>query len=267
MFEFALSGLRSGLRGRSFQAVFILGLLLIGAAYLSGYFSPRQPRTVALDVGLSGLRFALIILNLFWVQELVTKEIDRKIVLFSLSYPVSRAEFLFGRLLSVVLLSLLAALVMGLLLLLAVTLAGGAYAQEYQVQLGGPYWMTLAGLVLDATMVAAFSLCIAVLSTVAVLPLLLGVAFAVGGKALGATLDYLAQGADGDAQMVGQFSPVLRISQWLLPDLSRLDWRDWALYGLYPGHDAVLWSVVMGLAYIGMLFALAVLIFSRREFV
>jgi hypothetical protein len=36
MLEFALSGLRSGLRGRSFQAVFVLGVLLIGVAYLSG---------------------------------------------------------------------------------------------------------------------------------------------------------------------------------------------------------------------------------------
>jgi hypothetical protein len=39
------------LRGRSFQAVFILGVLMIGAAYLSGHFSPRHPKTVALDVG------------------------------------------------------------------------------------------------------------------------------------------------------------------------------------------------------------------------
>jgi Cu-processing system permease protein len=93
MFEFALSGLRSGLRGRSFQAVFILGVLLIGIAYLSGFFSPRQPQTVALDVGFSGIRFSLVLLNLFWVQELVAREIDRRVILFSLAYPVSRAPF------------------------------------------------------------------------------------------------------------------------------------------------------------------------------
>jgi hypothetical protein len=52
---------------------------LIGIAYLSGYFSPRQPQTVALDVGFSGIRFSLVLLNLFWVQELVAREIDRRI--------------------------------------------------------------------------------------------------------------------------------------------------------------------------------------------
>jgi hypothetical protein len=93
MFEFALSGLRSGLRGRSFHAVFILGVLMIGIAYLSGFFSPRQPQTVALDVGFSGIRFSLVLLNLFWVQELVAREIDRRVILFSLAYPVSRGAF------------------------------------------------------------------------------------------------------------------------------------------------------------------------------
>jgi hypothetical protein len=41
------------MRSRSIQAVLVLGLLLVGVAYLSAAFSPRQPKTVALDVGLS----------------------------------------------------------------------------------------------------------------------------------------------------------------------------------------------------------------------
>ncbi|MDQ5880944.1 MAG: hypothetical protein QG616_774 [Pseudomonadota bacterium] len=266
MFEFALSGIRSGLRGRSFQAVFVLGLVLIGVAYLSGNFSPRQPRTVTLDVGLSGLRFALVLLNLFWMQELVAKEVDRKVVLFSLAYPVPRSAFLLGRLLSCFVLSLMAAAIMGLLLLLVVIASGGGYVQEYPVQLGAAYWLTICGLVLDAAVVSAFSMCISALSTVGVLPFALGMAFAAGGKALGATLDYLAQGADGDTAMVNQLDPLLKAGQWLLPDLSRLDWRDWALYGLYPGGEAIAWGIVMAFSYVAMLSALAILVFLRREF-
>ena len=85
MFEFTLSGLRSGLRGRSFHAVFLLGVLLIGIAYLSGFFSPRQPQTVALDVGFAGVRFSLVLLDLFCVQELVAPEIDRRRILVPLA--------------------------------------------------------------------------------------------------------------------------------------------------------------------------------------
>ncbi|MBN8438395.1 MAG: hypothetical protein J0L95_10180 [Candidatus Accumulibacter sp.] len=266
MFEFALSGLRSGLRGRSFHAVFLLGVLTIVIAYLSGFFSPRQPQTVALDVGFSGIRFSLVLLNLFWVQELVAREIDRRVILFSLAYPVSRGAFLAGRFTAVLILSMLAAMVLGLLLLLAVTLAGGGYSQDFPPDLGLPFWCTVAGLALDAAVVAAFALCISALSTVSVLPLALGAAFAVAGKALGATIAYLSRGADGDQELVATYTPTIDQIRWVLPDLSRLDWREWALYGLAPGGETVFWSVTMATGYIVLLLVCASLLFSRREF-
>ncbi len=266
MFEFALSGVRSGLRGRSFHAVFILGVLTIAIAYLSGFFSPRQPQTVALDVGFSGIRFSLILLNLFWVQELVAREIDRRVIFFSLAYPVSRATFLAGRFAAVLILSALAATVLGLLLLFAVTLVGGGYSQEFGLALGAPFWVTVAGFTLDAAVVAAFALCIAALSTVSALPLALGAAFAVAGKALGATVAYLSRGADGDEELVASYNPMIELIKWVIPDLSRLDWREWSMYQLAPGVDVVVWSVTMAGAYIVLLLVCASLLFSRREF-
>ncbi len=266
MREFALSGLRSGLRGKSFQAVFILGVLMIGIAYLSGFFSPRQPQTVALDVGFSGIRFSLVLLNLFWVQELVAREIDRRVILFSLAYPVSRGAFLAGRFAAILLLSMLAAVVLGLLLLLAVVLVGGGYSQEFTLALGVPFWSAIAGFTIDAAVVAAFALCIAALSTVSVLPLALGAAFAVAGKALGATIAYLSQGADGNEELVASFNPVVDLVKWLVPDLSRLDWREWAMYQLAPAAAEVLWTVVMAVAYMVLLLVGASLLFARREF-
>lgn len=266
MVEFVLSGLRSGLRGKSFHAVFILGVLMIGIAYFSGFFSPRQPQTVALDVGFSGIRFALVLLGLFWVQELVAREIDRRVILFSLAYPVSRAAFLAGRFVAVLILLSFAAVVLGFLLLLAVLAAGGAYSQEFAVALGVPFWSTVAGLALDAAVVAAFAMCIAALSTVSVLPLALGAAFAVAGKALGATIAYLSQGADGDEQLVASYNPLIELVKCLVPDLSRLDWREWPMYQLAPGFGEVFWAVTMAAAYIILLLVCGSLLFARREF-
>lgn len=266
MGEFALSGLRAGLRGKSFQAVFVLGVLMIGIAYLSGFFSPRQPQTVALDVGFSGIRFSLVLLNLFWVQDLVAREIDRRAILFSLAYPVSRGTFLAGRFAAVIILSALAAAVLGLLLLVAVTMVGAGYSQEFKLALGFPFWAAVAGFALDAAVVAAFSLCIAALSTVSVLPLALGAAFALAGKALGATMAYLAKGADGNEELVASYDPLIHLVKWLVPDLSRLDWREWPMYHLPPGGGEVFWAVTMAVAYIVLLLVCASLLFAKREF-
>lgn len=266
MFQFALSAWRAGLRGRSFHAVFILGLVLIGVAYLAGYFSPRHPRTVALDVGFSGLRFSLVLLNLFWVHELVGKEIDRRTVIFSLSYPIARRSYLVGRFLGVQCLSAAAALVMGSLLWLAVRQAGGQYDQGFPVALGLPYWSTVFGLFVDGAVVGAFALLLSSLSTVALLPLALGAAFAVAGKGLGAVLDYLSRGADGDAAMVATYSPLMGVIQAVLPDLSRLDWRAWPMYALAPDVGQLTASLVMGFGYVVVAVLVASSLFSRREF-
>ena len=266
MFQFIVSALRSGFRGKSFHAIFVFGLLLVVVAYLTGHFSPRQPKTVALDVGLSGLRFALVLLSLFWVQELVGREIDRRTVIFALTYPVPRSHYVIGRYLGILALSLVATIILGLALWLAVILAGGEYEQQFPVMLGLPYWAAIAGLWLEVAVVAAFALWIASLSTVAILPLALGAAFAIGANSLGAVRDYLSHGADGDTAMVARFDPITNVIQWLMPDLSRLDWRLWPMYSLPPKADEVLWALAMAVGYIVLMVWLAVTAFSRREF-
>jgi ABC-type transport system involved in multi-copper enzyme maturation permease subunit len=266
LIEFILSGLRSGIRGRSVQGVFVLGLALIAVAYLAAGFSPRQPRTVALDVGFSGVRFTLILLSLFWVQDLVTREIDRKIILHSLSLPVSRGAFLFGRYLAVLGLVGLAAGILALCLLLAVLLASPNYDQEFSVNMGWPFWLAIVGIVLDVAIVAAVALALATVSTVSMLPLLVGAAFAIGGKALGAAVDYIAGGAGGDQELKNSIGPWLDIVRWVMPDLSRLDWRDGALYGAVPPGDAVAWAIVMAMAYVALVLGLGWRALDRREF-
>jgi ABC-type transport system involved in multi-copper enzyme maturation permease subunit len=265
MIPFLLSAWRAGLRSRSVQAILVLGIVLMGVAYLSSAFSPRQPKTVALDVGLSGIRISLVLFALFWIQELIGREIDRRTVLFALTYPVARGHYVIGRYLGVLGLLALAAAILGILLWIVVQYAGLGYDQGFGIKGGLPYWATIVGLWVDAAVVAAFALWIATLSTVPMLPLALGLAFAIGGKSLGAVVEYLAKGADGDADLM-RFAPIINVTQWVLPDLSRLDWRAWPMYGLPPDGQALGLSLVLAASYAALLISLAVITFTRREF-
>lgn len=265
MWQFMLSAVRAGLRSRSVQAILVLGCLLVGVAYLSSALAPRQPQTVALDIGFSGLRITLILFSLFWVQELVGREIAQRTVLFAICYPVSRSRYILGRFFGVLLLITIAAVLIGLLLWVAVLFTGRGYEQGFPVQLGGAYWATVLGLCLDAWVVAAFSLWIATISTVPMLPIALGVAFALSGKTLGAVVEYLRKGADGD-QAIMAMAPVIDVIRYILPDLSRLDWRAWPMYGVAPDGSAIVYGVLVALAYGAFCLALSTLFFSRREF-
>ncbi|HZX31943.1 MAG TPA: ABC transporter permease subunit [Rhodocyclaceae bacterium] len=264
--QFFLSAWRSGLRGRGFWGVFFLGIAFVAVAYFSASFSPRQPRTVALDIGLSGLRFSLVLFAITIVQELVGNEIERRCIVLALSYPVSRAHYLVGRYLGVAALTGCSALILGGILWIAVYSSALQYKQQFAISLGGPYWIAIFGIWLDVMVVAAFVLWIASISTVRMLPLALGAIFAIAGKALGSVVDYLARGADGQEDMVAVYGPLMEMIRYLIPDLSRLDWRVWPMYGLQPDGEAMILAAVMGVAYMVVMVGLALHAFSRREF-
>ena len=75
MYELTALGIRAGVRGQGFKALLLVTAILLCAALLAGNFSGRQPLTVALDVGLSGLRFILLLMVLLWVQDLLARDI------------------------------------------------------------------------------------------------------------------------------------------------------------------------------------------------
>ena len=262
----SLATWRSGVRGRSFHAVFALGIMLLLGAWLAASFSARQPQAVALDVGLSGIKIGLTLLSLMWVQELVSKEIDRRTVFFVLAYPAPRASYLLGRYMGVMALASAATILLGVTLALIVRFAGGDYQQVHSTLLGWPYVASLAMIMLDIALVTAFAFCLASFATSALLPLTLGFGFAIGSRALGPVMDFLARGADGDPEFAARYSPIINMVRWFLPDLDRLDLRTWPLYGVTPEWEAVALATLSALVYTVMLLSIAVAAFNRRIF-
>lgn len=266
MFGLIRIGLLAGLRSQAPRALLVIALLVLGAALLAASFSGRQPLTVGLDVGLSGLRMVLLLMTLVWVQLLLAQDIERKTLYFMLAYPFSRGQFLVARFITLALLSGLATLLLGGLLWVAISLFGDEAARTTQVALDVRYWLVLCGLWLDLLVVLAFAVLLCTLSTTPFLPLLLGLAFAFAARGLGPTFDYLRKEAYPDLSAAPWFAPVLEHAYAWLPDLSRLDWRPLALYALPVEPAAMGLAALMGLAYIVLLLAIAMQVFQRRDF-
>jgi Cu-processing system permease protein len=266
MFALIRIGLLAGLRSQAPKALLLIALLVLGAALLAASFSGRQPLTVGLDVGLSGLRIVLLLMTLVWVQLLLAQDIERKTLYFMLAYPFSRGQFLLSRFITLALLSGLATLLLGGLLWVAINLFGDEAARTSQVALDVRYWLVLCGVWLDLLVVLAFAVLLCTLSTTPFLPLLLGMAFAFSARGLGPTFDYLRKEAYPDLSTAPWFAPVLEHAYAWLPDLSRLDWRPLALYALPVEPAAMGLAALMGLAYIVLLLAIAMQVFQRRDF-
>lgn len=263
---FIWSAVLSGIRSHSFQLLLVLSVLIIAVSWLAANFSARHPMTLALDIGISGMRAIMILMALFWVQDLIGRDIERKTVMFALSYPVSRARYLLGRFFGIAVLSAGAVVIMGCLLWLTMQFGSLDYQQLTPIDTGLAFWATCAYLYLTILVVAAFAVLVATLSTTPMLPLLLGLGFAVVASSIGASLDFLLYSDMAEDDHREKLGALLQIASWAIPDLSRLDIRDWALYGAAPSPKQLLLPLLMACAYIAMMLGFAVNRFQAREF-
>lgn len=242
-----------------------IAIALVTSSLLAGSFSGRQPVTVALDVGFSGLRVALLLMALFWVQELFTKDLERKTLYFVLAYPITRKQYLFSRFTSAALLMALAVLIVGGLLWTAIFYLGSSYQQVTPPALDGRIGLVLVGIWLDLIVVMAFAILVSTFSTTPFLPILVGLGFAMAARGLGPTFDYLRNNPLADQQQASVLAPVLEYSHAWLPDLSRLDYRAWVLYNLPVNYADFGYATLMAVAYTLLALILAGVVLQRRE--
>lgn len=241
-------------------------LAVILAALLSSQFSGRQPATVAMDVGLSAIRLLLPLILVLLVQELLSREFDRRYYLNTLSYPHPRHRLLLSRIF------VIATLTLGLLTVMAVALAattwliGRSYVQSTPLALGTNYLVTIAFIGLDSLVLIAVASLLAVIASTSSFILIGTFGFMLVARSFGAIIDLLTQNSSlaGDAEF---YQASLSLLGYLLPDLGALDVRAITLYNrvaLMPADWR--WLVMSNAAYIAALLALALQSLQRKRF-
>lgn len=218
-------------------------------------------------MGISLVRLFGAMLVLFWVTELLGKDLERRTIFFVLAYPFSRSIYILSRFLAVAGLSAIAVIGLAFFTLVAWwVIAHSGYEQANPVYLQGVSLpMTLFLIWLDLLAIGAFTMLIASISTTPMLAFFVGMAFMVAARSLGPILAYLSSDQATTKQVLF-YQPLLNAIHWIMPDLSRLDVRSSILYGIGPSTTTTLWSSVHVSLYCMIALALAMLFFRRREF-
>lgn len=267
LFSNTLIATKLALRARFGSIAFWLVVILCVVVWMSAQFSGRQPATVALDVGLSLIRIMLPVLGILMLQELISREFERRYFLVSLTYPRPRQHFLLGRLTGLFCLLSLLLVVLACLLAAIVAWVGQWYAQGTPVSLGAPYWLTIAFILLDLFVVLSLGTLLAVVASTPSFVLIGALGFMLIARTFAAIIALLQE----DAWLVSDaetYSNSLGLLSYLLPDLGALDVRMTALYGrmeFLPGDWP--WLLLSSLTYAAAFLALAVWALNRKRFV
>jgi len=248
----AANGFREVIRDRILYFIGFFALLMVIALRLLPQISVGADEKILLDLSLGGIGLLSAVVAIFVGTGLINKEIEKRTVLVLIPKPITRAELMIGKHLGlsavlVVLVAVMGVIGFGLLSLNGISYPHGAIA------------LSLLYLVIELSLLVAVALLFGVFTSSILATLLSFGVYLVGHF----SRDLLELGNLSDNASVKTFTQTLYL---ILPDLSRLNFRNEAVYGLLPNVGDLLSNALYGILYTILLLAVATLIFSRRQF-
>ena len=248
----ALNTFRENRRDRILYVLLLFAALMIVAGVAVSELSPFEQPKILLDLGQASMFLVGSLIAILLGAGLISKEIERRTIYVIVSKPVSRGEFLLGKVLGLNITLTAASTVMAAILL-AVTSLYGQRPTLALLQSIVLLWCQLTLLVCLAVAFASF-----VSSTT------LAVMFSLACWILGQIaedLDVMARKVDSTL-----LASLLKVIYWALPNLSILDAKVRGTYGV-PVPTLEFASLLgYSLCYSAALLAFSAMAMSRRDF-
>lgn len=254
VFAIANNAFREVVRDRILYVIGFYSVILVCAVILLPDIAATTEDKMFLDLGLAAMSLLSLIIAVFVGTGLINKEIEKRTILMLIAKPVSRNEFIVGKYFG-----------LSAVLTVCVTAMTGIYILLLQVNNISYSGISIAinaiFLILQLSLISAIAITFGVFAGSILATVL---TFAV----------YLMGNITQDLLQLSKMSEnpgLQRIIQGLyllLPDLSRLDIKNEAVYGLSALPDSMTLFINAGysLFYSAMLLAFAIFVFSRREF-
>ncbi|MBV8883942.1 MAG: ABC transporter permease subunit [Chroococcidiopsidaceae cyanobacterium CP_BM_RX_35] len=245
---------REVIRDRILYIIGFYALLLVVAAQLLPQVAVTAQNKIILDFGLAAMSVMGLIVAIFVGTGLVNKEIEKQTVLVLIAKPISRSEFITGKHLG--LSAVLALLIAAMTAIYLVVLQLGQIAYPL-----GSILLAALYLFLQLCLIVAVAIGLSVFTSPALATLL-----TFGIYLMGQFSEHLVE--LGRLSKNPSFERLTQGLYLVLPDLSRLDLKNQAIYGpdALPDPRILVENAGYGLLYTVVLLAIAVLIFSYREF-
>lgn len=245
---------REIIRDRILYVIGIFILVMVLAWRVLPEVAPGAQDKILLDFGLAVINVLAVGIAILLGGNLINKEIDRRTILALIPKPVSRAEFIIGKHLGLsAVLSVLVALMMAIYLGV-LTLAKVAYPI-------GPLLMTSVFLILELMLIVAAAILFGSITSSILATLLTGLVYLAGHG----SRDMVSMAHLGESKSPG-FQKLADGLFIILPDLSRFDLKNSAVYSVLPSNTDLWTSFGYSIIYTAVFLVITIALFSRREF-
>ncbi|ADU97312.1 ABC transporter permease subunit [Thermovibrio ammonificans] len=255
--------LLQGVKERFFIGMLVAELLLLAASYYLSQLAPGDSVKVAMDFALSFVTLLVAFFAAAFTTATLFKDLNEKFVYLVLSRPVSRSDYLGGKLLGIFLTLLL-------FLVISYALTGIAFiVYSWLIPLYTPHPVLLGRLLLFflelffmSVLLASFTVFISLLFTSQTLAL----AVAVLGFFAGLELSAVKEIVNGSPFVSAFNRAVVNAVYYFYPNFSLFDFKSAVVHlGVEVHSPFFLLTALYSLLYSGALFLASTFLFSRRE--
>ena len=266
---FALASItyKEGIRNRSLFGISLLALFLFGLNISVAGFFMRDVGKVTVDMNLTALSFAGLLLIFFVGVNLMAKDIDRKTIHVVLSKPISRGQYIFGKFLGIFYFVLISLLILIFLSSLTVFLLSKLYSGYFIGFSWSIFYIACFFILLKFAVLISIVVFFSSLTSNSLLTLIFSISSYIVGVTIEEVIFYVrSEIAMKEAIVSESLKIVLDTISYIVPNFSVFDFTLEAAHGLNISIDRMLLSLGYGVVYIVILLVFASFIFSRREF-
>ncbi len=245
--------------------VFILISVLCLAYFfipVFGSLSMRQVQEVGITMSLSLNSFILLLLGLFGSIATVWRDIERRSIYNMLSYPVSRTEYLLGRLLGCILVLLIISLLNGLISYIVIKLCASMYKSRLPI-----IWINVfcsfSFTFLKYVLLLSIGFLFISFSTSFFTPVFLTISVYIVGNASQGFYEFIL--SDSAKHYPLWFKKLAKLFYYVLPNFSVFDFTAYAAYAIKIPEKSVIYSGIYFLLYFVLVITATCMIFSGRD--
>jgi ABC-type transport system involved in multi-copper enzyme maturation permease subunit len=240
------------MRERVLYLIALFALFLVGSVRLLREFALGTEYKIITDLGIAGIGMLGLVVAIFVGTGLINKEIEKRTVLVLLAKPISRADLIVGKYLG------LSGVLAVVIFFTSLIYLGFLSLNQVSYPLGSMV-VAIFFIFLELSLLTAVAIAFGVFTS-SLLATLLTVGVYIMGHL---SPDIIKAGELSENPALESFTKNLYL---ILPDLTRLDFKNTAVYGILPELSTLLFNAVYAVIYIVLLLAIANLIFRQKEF-
>lgn len=266
-FSLATITFKEGIRNRALFGIALFALFMLGLNIAVAGFFMRDIGKVTVDMNLSALSFAGLLLILFVGINLMAKDIDRKTIHLVLSKPISRAQYIWGKFLGIQLFALVSLSILVGFSCATVFLLLRLYPDYFVGFYWSKFFIASFFVFVKISVLTGIVVFFSSITSSSFITLIFSISCYIVGVTIEEVVFYLqSEFAAREVLISGALKNFIAVITFLLPNLTVFDFSLEAAHGLPITGSRFFLSLGYGGIYVTLLLVLASVVFSRREF-